>query len=135
MGSGGAGRETSIADGEKPAEFLAVSGGDFRPLLALRLEPVEDLASPSVLILAFFLLKRPIAKRSAGQDVPRSQESGTVQVASWSVKQLVGMVAAECRSRKFGRSFLEIHPLSMVLGFRLVRIATVHLPLPPDSSN
>ena len=62
MGAGGAGRETSIDDGEKDepaAEFLA-NDGDFNPLLALRFEPVEDLASPFVVTLVFFLLKRPI---------------------------------------------------------------------------
>ena len=62
VGSGGAGSETSTVEGEKDepaAEFLA-NGGDFSPLLALRLEPVEDLASPFVLTLLFFLLKRPI---------------------------------------------------------------------------
>ena len=78
MGSGGAGSETSTDEGEKDepaAEFLA-NDGDFSPLLALRIEPVEDLASPFVLTLAFFLLKRPIvlvlqrSKRSEGQAVP-----------------------------------------------------------------
>ena len=64
MGSGGAGRETSTDEGEKdePAAEFLVSGGDFNPLLALRLEPVEDLASPFVCTLAFFLLKRPIVQ-------------------------------------------------------------------------
>ncbi len=62
MGSGGAGRETSTEEGEKdePAAEFLVSDGDLSPLLALRLEPVEDLASPFVLTFAFFLLKRPM---------------------------------------------------------------------------
>ena len=62
VGSGGAGSETSIDEGEKDepaAEFLA-NDGDFNPLVALRLEPVEDLASPFVLTLLFFLLNRPM---------------------------------------------------------------------------
>ena len=75
MGSGGAGSETSTEEGEKgePAAGFLANGGDFSALLALRVEPVEDLASPFVLTLVFFLLKRPIVQYLIIQDLSEAR--------------------------------------------------------------
>lgn len=64
MGSGGAGSETSSAEGEtkgSPCEVF-VGGGDFKELaLLLTLVPCEAAGSPLVLIfLELFRLKRPM---------------------------------------------------------------------------
>lgn len=60
MGSGGAGRVTSSAEGETKGEFLWdvwVGGGDFNVLLL----NAEFIISPLVWILALLLLKIPMA--------------------------------------------------------------------------
>lgn len=64
MGSGGAGSETSSAEGEmkdSPCEVF-VGGGDFKELaLLLRPVPFDGVRSPLVLMfLELFLLKRPM---------------------------------------------------------------------------
>lgn len=61
MGSGGAGRETSRAEGDtknSPLEVVEI-GGDFKPPL-FELEASEAIGVPLLLILALFRLKRPI---------------------------------------------------------------------------
>lgn len=64
MGSGGGGNETSRADGETngPPGDVLVGGGDFSEL-PLGLEPLGDMRSPLVLILALFRLKSPMLFR------------------------------------------------------------------------
>ena len=67
MGSGGAGSETSNAEGETTKGFpceVFVGGGDFEELaLRLTLVPFEAVRSPLVsIVLELFRVKRPMTR-------------------------------------------------------------------------